>query len=87
LDPPVPQLLAQLPLHRTWLAAQPQAPPLHTCPAGQVAPQRPQLARSVDVFTQLPLQFVEPPGQVVVHWLPAQTWVPVHAWPQLPQLS
>jgi hypothetical protein len=72
-DPPVPQLLAQLPLHNTWPAGQPQAPPLQTCPPGQGAPQRPQFAMSVDVLTQLPLQFVDPLGQVVVHWLPAQT--------------
>jgi hypothetical protein len=52
------QLVAQVPLHMIWPAAQPQTPLLHTCPRPQRVPHALQLLTSLRVSTQLPLQFI-----------------------------
>jgi hypothetical protein len=45
------------------VVGQAQLPLWQVCAAGHVAPQEPQLDRSVCSFTQAPLHVVPPPGQ------------------------
>ena len=52
--------------HIIWLLAQPQVPELHCCVAGQALLQLPQLATSLLVLTQVPLQNVSPVGQLSI---------------------
>src|SRR5438874_1471155 len=56
----------QAPPHLTLPPAQARAhmPPWHTWPGGQAPPHVPQLARSLMVSTQLPLQRVMPEPQI-----------------------
>lgn len=55
------------------------------CPAGQVIPQPPQLVMSLPVLTQMPLQKVVPPGQLVqVHVPGSSTVPPVQLFTQVP---
>jgi len=73
----------QAPLH-SWV---PCGQLLTQVPFEQVShcwPHWPQLLRSLDRSTQVPLQAVKPGRQAQVP--PLQTWVLSQAWPQVPQL-
>jgi hypothetical protein len=51
-----------------------------------LVPQLPQLAGSVEVAVQVPLQLFSPLGQAMPQVPALQAWPLVHFWPQLPQL-
>lgn len=55
--------------------------------AVQTVPQPPQFEVSLATTTQLPLQFVVPIGQDIVHEPPAQTSFVPQVFPQVPQSS
>ena len=50
-------------------------------------PHAPQLVELLDRFTQVPLQFVVPVGQLRTHWPPVQTWPDGQTVPHAPQLE
>jgi hypothetical protein len=65
----------------TW-----QVLPLHTWPAAQTWPQKPQLLKSVVRSRQELLQFVRVPGQTWVQVPATQLWPAGHTVPQALQL-
>jgi hypothetical protein len=68
----------------------PQAPETHASPRAHWWPQEPQLFGSVDTFTHLPEQIMEPELQTELHFPPAQIAVAFagagQTLPQAPQL-
>lgn len=53
----------------------------------QTTSQVPQSSGSLDVSTHWPSQFVVPCGQLTTQEPLEHTWLPVQAWPQVPQFE
>jgi hypothetical protein len=64
-----------------------QRPSVHTCPAVQRLPHAPQLARSVSMSRQTPVQLVRPVAHDTTHMPREHTWPAAQAIPQAPQLA
>jgi hypothetical protein len=62
----VPRTLTHVPLQSVWPEGQLHVPALHVCPPLQACPQLPQLALSVCLFVQAPLQ--RSGSAAVGHW-------------------
>ena len=75
----------QLPWHSAEPGAQPHLLALHCSVAGHATPQLPQLASSVRVSTQAPLQLLVPDGQLVAQAPFAHTWPALQTLPHAPQ--
>lgn len=83
---PIAQGVWPLP-HVTSLASRSRAqlPRKQTVPIGQAVPQVPQLASSLVLFTQRPLQTAWLSRQIVPHIPPPHTWPVAQAALQVPQ--
>jgi len=77
--------MTQAPPQRVSPGGQEQTLPEQVWPVAQAWPQAPQLAGSLDVFAQDPLQFVIAAAQLRAQAPEEQTWPAAQAWPQLPQ--
>jgi hypothetical protein len=69
-------------VHAAW-----QTPATQLLPAPQGLPQAPQLAGSIRVSTQTPVQLVRPVAQTSWQAPAAQVYPEPQAWPQDPQLA
>jgi hypothetical protein len=78
----------QFPPHAIWPEGQAQLPPVQVDPTGHAWPHDPQFATLEVVSTHAPAEHcIWPVGQPDDEHAPlAQTWVPVQAFPHIPQL-